>query len=116
MQKNRFGSNSNPNSEIIDWRIDQTGQIYLDGPNVFTTIFDYVAVTNERERFTPATINSDGYVKPLLQKILVMPLNFFLLAFQVDKCDEMLIKNISFKLEHETGSHSLNNDNKYRSF
>ncbi len=73
IQKNRLASNLNPNSEIIDWRINQTGQIYLDGPNVFTIISDYLTIL-EHER-THATINSNGYVEPLFQKILAMPLN-----------------------------------------
>ncbi len=104
MQKNRFASNINPNSKINDWRIYQGGQIYLDGPNVFTVISDYLG------EMTPATINSDGYVEPLLQKILAMPLNSFLSASKVDKCDEML-KNISSQLEYGIASNSSNNDN-----
>ncbi len=111
MQKNHFASNLNPNLEIIYWRIDRTGQIYLDGPNIFTIMSDYLASPIEHERRTPATINLDGYVEPLLQKIWVMPLNSFLLAAQVDKCDETLIKNISFQLEQDIGSQNFINDN-----
>ncbi len=106
MEKNRFGSN--PGSELIDWRINQTGQIFLDGANVFTIISDYLPSVCESERKAPATI-LNGYVEPLLQKILAMPLNSFLLVSQVDKFDEMLIKNISFQLEID--SHNFNNDN-----
>ncbi len=83
MQKNYFGSNSNSNSnsETIDWRIDQASQTYVDGPNVFTTISDHL------EGQTYTTIDSDKCVKPLVLKVLAMPLNYFLLASQIDKSE-----------------------------
>ncbi len=108
MQKNRFGSILNIDSEIKK-NIYRAGQIYVDGPDVFTTVSDYLHTPNEER--THANIDSDGYIKPFLHKVLMMPLNSFLLASQIGKCDELLINNISSELKHKIGLHSFNNYN-----